>query len=553
MATNEHEQLEKHFYKPEPSKWHGMQANHFILTFPNLDKKWDKDSGKKAKAHMEKKLFELYGKPGQTGSKLEKYMISWEHHKTINQEAGSPHAHVVFSLIKNPSAARGTWKVSNRKLLQSISPDNKPGNYQTARMWQACVIYLTKEDKQPTTNFSKTEIEAMKLSKTNKKGYGQNQLAIDIQQGKIKDLEEVYHKHPALLMQYHKNIVPFFRYHEEFNPVDGLLPWNGLMDIGLGKPEVLYTIRNWFNQQIQKPRKLKAPNLMIYAETNAGKTHLWSEVLSKSLKVYPWNQNENYQCNYNDGYDLIVYEEFCGKPEMSKMNEVMDGQKTQLPKKTVGAYWKKKNVPVLILTNIKVDDLYTEFQTPSRQRLWNAWRERFTYVEIPQGVQMDYKLVEFAAPPPPPEDDEVEILERTDTEILDLDDSDEVIPPTQPKKHKKGKPLEEILVYGSEEEEDEGMDCGTSPELKSASLGNDSDDSADQEDDSGDSKDDISEEEEKLRKLLREKDSEIRRLLTQRTNIKPDPPITLKKKQSKGNKAKKRKIPDFDDFSDDKL
>jgi len=278
------ENIEKSIYAVRNQKQFALQGKHFIATYPNLERKWDKDGGTAAKKHALKKLLEHWGKY------IDKYSIAWEHHaneKDIPLQTPKdprPHMHIVWSMKANPANQKGTWKITEREKLKSMSPDGKEGHYQGCKNWIASVLYMYKEDVCPLSNFSKLELDSFRQSKLTKKGVSTEQVAILIKEGKLKNLKDVYEKFPGELYKNGKKCESFFFYHEEFKVQNAEVPWLGIEFPGLGKPEWVYTIANWFSSNIRKPRPLKTKNLMIYGPSDIGKTRLWNDVLSKSLK-----------------------------------------------------------------------------------------------------------------------------------------------------------------------------------------------------------------------------------------------------------------------------
>lgn len=461
--------LEVQAHTPTPLKKGGkisLQGKHFILTIPNLNVRYDLDGGKTAKARVRKALEEMFGKPGRrtylppgakvaVPVKLEKYLIAFEHHATVGEEVGKPHIHVVLSFVPNPNSQRGTWHITSKKELDYIVESVKPGstgNYQTCRNFAQCINYLQKEDQNVLTNFSPEELLAFKKAKTTKQAVGFELVAIEILKGTLRNETDVVEKYPGFMLQHSDKICKFFGHKTKYDLNRQVLPWYGLAPLDLGKPDGHYKIRTWVNTNIRRMRPLKTPNLYIYGKTNMGKTTLWQEVLAKSLRIYVWNTLEKFQCGYTDDYDLIVVDEFDSNIPITLFNQWLDGQRLQIPQKGKGAYEKRKNTPVLVLSNIPLHNQYLELENGKRD-LKEAFEGRFEYVELTEFLEL------ALAPPPPQMVPPTPPLDREETEVIDLADKEDVsedldveeVNPTQ-HKTKKGKSLKNVLVFDDEDE-----------------------------------------------------------------------------------------------------
>jgi len=125
-------------------------------------------------------------------------------------------------------------------------------------------------------------------------------------------------------------------------------------------------ITDWMNanlSQQQTPstavtRALGALQLYVHGPTGVGKTHLITR-LRAYFRIYDVTMEEDWMDDYNDDdFDLIVMEEFRGQKMVTWMNKFIDGQVVPLRRKGQSAYLKKKNLPVIILSNYSLSGAY---------------------------------------------------------------------------------------------------------------------------------------------------------------------------------------------------
>lgn len=65
--------------------------------------------------------------------------------------------------------------------------------------------------------------------------------------------------------------------------------------------------------------------------------------------------------DYNDeDYDLIVADEFMSSQPYNFMNQLLDGQVMKIPRRNRPDYIKRKNLPMIIVSNKYPDDMYPE-------------------------------------------------------------------------------------------------------------------------------------------------------------------------------------------------
>jgi len=108
-------------------------------------------------------------------------------------------------------------------------------------------------------------------------------------------------------------------------------------------------------------------------------------------------------------------DEFDQRMRVTELNKWLDGQQIQIRRKGLPPLMKTKNTPILTLTNTKIDDMYPAVKNSNIVQ-WEAWRGRYTYVELGEGDKIDLKLkvppeIDDPEFPPAGEDDKADIDE----------------------------------------------------------------------------------------------------------------------------------------------
>jgi len=107
-----------------------------------------------------------------------------------------------------------------------------------------------------------------------------------------------------------------------------------------------------------------------------GKTTL-SMHLSKSILTYFPSLGEKYFDGLTNDHQLLIFDEFHGAHPLGLMNQILDGQECILPAR-YQAFHKKKNIPVIIMSNIQPFDIYRKV---SQSRI-NAFVDRLEIVHV---------------------------------------------------------------------------------------------------------------------------------------------------------------------------
>lgn len=264
------------------------------------------------------------------------------------------------------------------------------GNYAAVRSFPHAAEYLSKEDTSPliwpatpvpdaVARLSKRDRAGTSPSRSpsrkKKKPSASQQIAEKIRAGEsTKDLAKS--TEGSLLGWMIMNLKKAKDYETELRSGIDLLPWPRIKSSLTTQDS---KILRWLGLQLDTQRPLKTKNLWLTGPANSGKT-TFLETLAASIKTYKPCSNEKYWDGYDDSYDLIVFDEFDEKwwTTISEMNRVADGQVCRLPQKGVGAYWKRRNLPVIVASNYLPEDAWKSVTELQRDTLY----ARFDVIEL---------------------------------------------------------------------------------------------------------------------------------------------------------------------------
>lgn len=151
--------------------------------------------------------------------------------------------------------------------------------------------------------------------------------------------------------------------------------WSTVQSL-LGDNNPSQEIAAWLTANIRKERPLRTKQLWIYGPPGSGKTTLVME-LEKYLSVYWVPQDMEYFLEgFDDGYDLIVFDEMKSQKKLTWLNQFIVGQPMIVNIKGSSIH-KKRNVPVLFLSNMGPCAAYKN-DTPQR----DAFLDRISIVLV---------------------------------------------------------------------------------------------------------------------------------------------------------------------------
>jgi hypothetical protein len=135
----------------------------------------------------------------------------------------------------------------------------------------------------------------------------------------------------------------------------------------------------WLNHIIRRPENAcKRQNVWICSKPNMGKTHFLANPLLKRLKIYMIQKDEVQNTPWEGVYDLAMCDEFIGQKTIEWMNEFMSDAQMQIRVPGGGFTVKDAWIPVLILSNLSIDEAYPK----SPQAMVDALKERFWEINL---------------------------------------------------------------------------------------------------------------------------------------------------------------------------
>lgn len=264
---------------------------------------------------------------------------------------GDPHLHAVVHLSK-----RCDFSSANCLDIPDGPQRVFHGNYQSARSARHCLEYISKDG--DVSGYGKA-LDAIRV-------YYNGELGGTTRKRKLGDCVDMIMKggsftslftdpelsHMSILHQ-DKIMKAVYRMKEEAM-LKLTKKFVKLEPIGL-LPEAV-AIADWVNANVLKERPFAQKQLYVFGPTRHGKTSLVQQ-LKTCLRIYTV-PDENFYDDYGDEkYDLIVFDEFTTQKTIQWMNRFLDGQDAPLRQKGHQTM-KRKNLPVLILSNTSLEGLY---------------------------------------------------------------------------------------------------------------------------------------------------------------------------------------------------
>jgi len=299
--------------------------------------------------------------------------IEWAMIVQEPHQDGAPHIHIALSFVKRVD-------ITSPSELDLIG--GKHGNYQTTRNVQAVIQYISKHDKVPLTHGVLPSSSKPRAQQENK-GDQVTQMLID---GKTR--KEVMEAFPGYYLLNRMKIIALEAEIPILTKKTIQMTHQIVMNCGETVNEEETVIYNWLAANLfNENRPLKTQQLYIWGAPNSNKTSLYHSKLD-FLRVYHMPNSELFDCLYSDdGYDLVVYDEFTKSRVRSGafINQFSDGQHVTLRTKG-GQVLKKKNLPMLILSNFPPADCLDCSELPS-------FLARFTVVELKAPLNLDNLVI----------------------------------------------------------------------------------------------------------------------------------------------------------------
>jgi len=281
---------------------------------------------------------------------------------------GTPHLHAVLSF-----KAKKTFSGAN--CFDSLA--NSHGNYQTARQLRQSVKYVVKDG-----DFIAQGIDVGQYLQAAEAKESTKATLMALELAKTNDLVSLNEIDPGFVMM---NLRKLKEYQANLQTWTMKPPksWTGLRmtsPLASDLSPALAKLAGWLSKNLGQPRRMRQKQLLLSSPPGFGKTTL-KETLREFFTVYD-HSDSKWFCDYDpQRHDIICFEEFRGLP-LTLMNKVMDGSIVRLETKG-GSVVKNVNCPVIILTNLEKDEMFTGPET--RQSSREAFFDRCEYIRLEEG------------------------------------------------------------------------------------------------------------------------------------------------------------------------
>lgn len=323
-----------------------INAKNFFLTFPHVE------AGVTAGV-VGKRLLDHQGPTFV----VKRAIAGLEKH-----EDGSPHIHMFVELEKR-------IRIRSCRYWDFLA--GKHGNYKVTRSPAMSIRYCAKEDPEPWLyHIGVDELQDGKRSET------------DIVAQRLLEgarVDEIMQEHPGIYLRSRTNIHAMHgdvadRIQAADEVFDGKFSFPG--DAQDGKKLV-----SWLTENLRKGHELprRTKQLFIFGDSGIGKTELIYRLIDVlRVRVYWVGYDTSWCDHYADNlYDLIVFDEFLGQWPVHRINQWLGGQVVKVPCRG-GDKFKRKNLPIIMISNKSAYDLYEKVEQPVRQ----AFLSRLEIVQV---------------------------------------------------------------------------------------------------------------------------------------------------------------------------
>lgn len=286
---------------------------------------------------------------------------------------GTPHLHAYVECKKRFSTSSSRF----------FDFDGVHGNYQVARQPRQCHDYVTKAGSFESVG----ELRIGGDSGGGVKRRVAEEVAdfIDVEQ--VPSLNDIMDFNKGFYLMNRQRIIQF-RFDVLARRSRPLLKWDParLVDVPVefASPSVR-AVHQWLLINMFIPRLHRQKQLYLMGPTGVGKTCLMNMLLEVSRVYLP-----TIGCQYWDFYDdesvdMIFFDEFCGSHmHLTLLNKVLEGSEVSLKRRYNGLR-KKKNVPVILASNILVFDQYQSASFLQRE----AFMDRVDVVNVVREDRLD--------------------------------------------------------------------------------------------------------------------------------------------------------------------
>lgn len=314
---------------------------------------------------------------------LEWLIVSREAHAD-----GTPHLHAAVRFHAQKHFRSPFWadlEVPPEVLPAIENQENAPplelpetlvyhGNYQVTRNVRDWITYVIKD-----ADFVARRIDPQSI--IGRRGNSFSRIASMIGTGRT--TRQINSEEPGFVMRYARQMSDYRRLLSVLDTAEKEINWHGCLADSVDEPQPTHDIVEWLGENICTPRSFKQKQLWIYGPTNMGKTSL-SMQLDDELRVMTICMEEDFYDLYDDdSYDIIIFDEFTGQKRVSFMNQFVQGSNMTLRKKGTQIE-KRKNLPVIVLSNYKPEDVYRNVPAAGI----SALLERFLVISVTEFIKI---------------------------------------------------------------------------------------------------------------------------------------------------------------------
>lgn len=308
---------------------------------------------------------------------------------------GTKHLHYYLEFNKK-------LDIKNPRYFDTLIPieiDGKAhhGNISTVRNVGATLQYITKDGDYELYGITETELKIIVQ--------GLNYKLADVVARIIHDpsIDEIALEFPQKYVLHHNGLTKLCNIVRKRNATH-IVPYKWPTGIGNdiallhehAPQKIFIRLMKWLHDNfgdlsVLKPRK--STQLFICGPTGIGKTRLlcW---LNAHWRGFLISSNEKFYDGYNDDdYDFIYIDEFHGNKKIQWMNTLLAGENQVIAIKS-SQYQKRRNLPVIILSNLSPDECYPNVIRYKR-RVYDAFLARLTVINFNEEEDQSDELHNF--------------------------------------------------------------------------------------------------------------------------------------------------------------
>lgn len=262
----------------------------------------------------------------------------------------------------------------------------KHGNYQAMKSAKGTLAYLRKSDPSPLI-YGDLPVDKEKHSKG-------DTVASMVLQGLSQ--VEICDAQPGYFLINKRKIEELAEWTKVKKMKESITPYPGRLAF-LGQCIQTRAIVEWFNANMNVVRPMKMEQLYIWGSANSNKTSLIT-LLEKWFRIYWVPQDEEFYDLYNDDdYDLIVFDEFKMQKKLQWLNKFIEGAPCPVRRKGVCVTMKRKNLPVVILSNYSTESLIKDRDD------WLLFNARILSIALYTPIDLDNIVGETPTQPSTPD------------------------------------------------------------------------------------------------------------------------------------------------------